>query len=83
MKGDRYCIICGKPLGNYLTGDYYKLIRQKYCEEHAEWKKGINNAFYQKEYRKRQKQQRKQQDKLITALIEENKALRQMLIDRS
>lgn len=83
MKGDKYCVICGAYLGNYLTGDYYKLIRQTHCESCAAWKKSANNAYYQKEWRKRQKQQRRQQDKLIQALIEENKQLRQELIDRS
>ena len=83
MKGDKYCVICGQYLGNYLTGDYFKLIRQTHCKDCAAWKKSANNAYYQKEWRKRQKQQRRQQDKLISALIEENKTLRQMLIDRS
>lgn len=83
MKGDKYCVICGEYLGNYLTGNYYKLIRQTHCAACAAWKKSANNAFYQKEWRNRQKQQRRQQDKLIQALIEENKQLRQELIDRS
>ena len=83
MKGDKYCVICGEYLGNYLTGDYYKLIRQTHCTACATWKKAANNAYYQKEWRKRQKQQRRQQDKLIQALIEENKQLRQELIDRN
>lgn len=25
------CTKCGAYIGNYLTGDYYKLIRTKYC----------------------------------------------------
>ena len=83
MKGDKYCVICGKYLGNYMEGNYFKLIRQKYCSEHAGWKKDLNNAFYQKQWRLRQQQQRKQQDKLIQTLIEENKQLRQMIIDKS
>lgn len=83
MKGDKYCVICGAYLGNYMTGNYYKLIRQTHCEGCATWKRTADNAFYQRQWRQRQKQQRKQQDKLITALIEENKELRQMLIDRS
>lgn len=29
--GDKFCKWCGVYLGNYMTGDYYKLIRQKYC----------------------------------------------------
>ena len=83
MHGDKYCVICGKYLGNYMTGDRYRLIRQTHCSDCAAWKKSANNAFYQKEWRKRQKQQRRQQDKLIQALIEENKQLRQMVIDKS
>ena len=29
--GNVTCQMCGAYLGNYLTGDYYSLIRLKFC----------------------------------------------------
>ena len=83
MKGDRFCQLCGAYLGNYMTGDYYGLLHRKYCSDCAPWKTKNDWKFNSAEYRKRQKQLRKHKDKLLEDLIEENKALRQMLIDRS
>lgn len=30
---NKFCKRCNRYLGNYMTGDYYKLIRLKYCDD--------------------------------------------------
>ena len=91
MRGDKYCLLCGDWIGNYITGDvpdgysrsYYSIIRRKYCNDCRPWKRAGDNAFKQREYRKRVQAAHKQRDKLLRDVIEENKKLRQMLIDKS
>ena len=69
MKGDKNCVICGKWLGNYLTGEsaegtasYYSLIKRKYCSECRKWKRTLDYRFYCAEYHKRKKKKDKERD---------------------
>ena len=82
MKGDRYCQLCGAFIGNYLQDDYYALLHRKYCDSCGVWKSKRDIAFNSREYRRRQRAVRKAKDKLLGDLIEENKQLRKMLIDK-
>ena len=90
MSGNRYCIICGAWLGNYITGEvpegmsgsYYSIIRRKYCPACNIWKRAADSRFKAREYRKRKKAANAQREKLLRAVIEENKQLRKMLIDK-
>ena len=90
MRGDKHCLLCGDWIGNYITGrvpdgynrSYYSIIRRKYCKDCSDWKQPADNAFKQREYRRRQRAVRKAKDKLLGDLIEENKQLRKMLIDK-
>lgn len=73
---DRYCR-CGKYLGNYMTGDFYKLIRLKYCDDCRTVVKNEQKRFSKKNLHKARKP-------LCAALLEraiiteeENKLLRQ------
>lgn len=87
MKGDKNCVICGKWLGNYLTGEsaegtasYYSLIKRKYCPECRKWKRTLDYRFYCAEYHKRKKKKDKERDQQLEILKDENKALKQIII---
>lgn len=74
---NKFCRRCNKFLGNYMTGDYYKLIRLKYCDD---CRPVVQNE--QKRYSK--KNLHKARKPLCEALLEraiiteeENKLLRQ------
>lgn len=82
MKGDRFCQLCGAYLGNYMTGDYYGLLHRKYCDSCSVWKSKRDIAFNSREYRKRQRAVKKAKEKMLQDLIEENKKLRKMLIEK-
>ncbi len=79
--GDKFCKWCGVYLGNYMTGDYYKLIRQKYCtacakesaRQHRRMSK-TNNAHGRKLLIEDLMEQ-------MALLKEENRLLRQQVSD--
>lgn len=87
MKGDKYCVICHAWLGNYITGEapegtasYYSIIKRKYCSECRPWKRNMDFRFYSHEYRKRKKKKEKEKEQSLIVLTNENKALKQMLM---
>lgn len=74
-SGDKYCLVCGKWIGNYSTGktpegtaSYYSIIKRKYCPECRKWKRTLDFRVYCKEYRKRQKERNQDKEKLIKEL---------------
>lgn len=80
-NGDKFCKWCGVFLGNYMTGDYFKLIRQKYCTECAK----ESAKLHRRMSKKNNSQGRKLLvDKLIeqTVLLrEENELLRLQIME--
>jgi hypothetical protein len=79
MRGDRYCQICGKFLGNYMLDDFYSLIRKKYCDEcrpnaYADFEK-----IKHRRYRQRHQEIKRLQKDQIAILKAENEALREKL----
>lgn len=88
MKGDKYCCVCHKWLGNYVTGEtptgqasYYSIIRRKYCPECRPWKRNLDFRFYSHEYRKRKKARDKERERTIKALTAENTALKRLIAE--
>lgn len=77
QTGKVTCDICGKYLGNYLTGDYFKLIRLKYCPGCKELIKRQQLNAAQKARRRRLKQERKTQATAIDELAKINVLLRE------
>lgn len=82
--GEVTCDYCGEPLGNYLTGDFYKLIRLKYCPTCKQKKKNRQDwRTAQKDCRNRRRKKLKEQKitieelmKIVVLLKEQNKLLR-------
>lgn len=77
-SGDKYCLICGKWIGNYNTGEtpegtasYYSIIKRKYCPTCKPWKRSFDVRFNQAEYRKRKRELTQKKDKLIEELREQ------------
>lgn len=79
MRGDRYCMMCGKFLGNYMIDDFYSLIRKKYCEECRQKAYSDFNMLRQERYRKSKRKVIDLQKEQISLLKAENAALRRML----
>lgn len=87
-KGDKVCVICGKWLGNYITGEapeglasYYSIIRRKYCSDCRKWKRTLDFRYYCAEYHKRKKKKYKEQEQQIILLNDEVKALKQLITE--
>ena len=88
MKGDKNCVICGKWLGNYLTGEtpegqasYYSIINRKYCPACYPYKRKQDIRTNMHYYRKRKKKLEKERENRLIALTEENKALKAYIIE--
>lgn len=85
-SGEVYCDYCGDPLGNYLTGDFYRLIRQKYCKTcRKEIRRDQVNAA-QRAKRHRTKLLQKKKDTAITEMEQMIMSLREynkLLLDKT
>lgn len=86
-KGDKYCALCQKWLGNYLTGEtpegtasYYSIIRRRWCDDCRPVKRTLDVRFNMVEYRKRRRKQEQEIARRLQAATEENKALKQYII---
>ncbi len=73
------CSVCGRYIGNYLTGDFYKLIRTKYCEDCKTPVQRQQQAFYAREHRKLNRIRQKELIENISLLRQENAELRRRL----
>jgi hypothetical protein len=82
MRGDRFCMMCGKYLGNYMIDDFYSLIRKKYCEDCRPKAYSDINMLRQERYRKSKRKVIDLQKEQISMLKAENAALREKLMER-
>lgn len=76
--GDKYCLACGKWLGNYKTlitpegkASYFSIIKRKWCDECRPVKRTQDVRFNMVEYRKRRRKQVKEQEQHIQKLTEQ------------
>lgn len=73
------CRRCGAILGNYLTGDFYKLIKLMYCPTCKESVRREQKRFWASDHRKSERELNrtiKEQNRLVKA---ENEFLRERL----
>ena len=70
------CGRCGAVLGNYLTGDYFKLIRIKYCENCKVEVRREYKRFWDSQHRQAIRELNKEMREQIRLLKEENERLR-------
>lgn len=78
-NGDKFCMWCGEYLGNYMTGDYYKLIRQKYCAECAKESARVHRRKSKKDNAYGRKLLIEELIKKTVLLQEENRLLREQI----
>lgn len=78
--GEVRCSICGTSIGNINgDGNYFALIRTKYCPACKEPVRRDQNRLAQKAKRQRDKQARKLTDERLKLLAEENNLLREQI----
>jgi len=70
------CARCETVLGNYMTGDYYKLIRIKYCPACKTQVRREYKRFWDSQHRQANKELNKEMREQIRLLKEENERLR-------
>ena len=70
------CGRCGAILGNYLTGDYFKLIRIKYCDNCKVKVRREYKRFWDSQHRQAARELNKEMREQIRLLKEENERLR-------
>lgn len=76
--GNVYCDWCRALLGNINgEGNYYALIRLKYCPECRTFARSESNRAAQRAYRQRKRQEKKQLATKLELLEEENRLLRE------
>ena len=81
-KGDRVCTVCGAFIGNYLDGDYYRLIRAKYCDKCKEFIRQSQKTTWQHNDRVSCRQQVRELQEQLDELRKENEMLRGLLRDK-
>ena len=79
--GEVTCDKCGVYIGNYLTDDYYRLIKVKYCPKCKTEVRKENQRIYKHDRRFYQKQAHKELKKQIKLLTEQNSLLVKQIID--
>jgi len=75
------CDFCGAYLGNYLTGDYYKLIKMRYCPACKAQADRRRKAFWAREKRKADRREKVEMKSRLERLEAENEALRRQIIE--
>lgn len=70
------CARCGAVLGNYMTGDYFKLIRMKYCPDCNVQVRKEYQRFWHSQQRQANRELNKEMREQIRLLKEENERLR-------
>ena len=70
------CQICGAVLGDYMTGDYFRLIRMKYCPECKIMIDRQRKREYERKRRKEKKEEQTEKETQLDLLKRENKLLR-------
>jgi endogenous inhibitor of DNA gyrase (YacG/DUF329 family) len=78
--GEVRCSICGTEIGNINgDGNFFALIRTKYCPTCKEPIRRDQNRLAQRAKRSRDKQVRKLKDEQLKLLTEENNLLREQI----
>ena len=76
--GNVYCDWCHALLGNINgEGNYFALIRLKYCPECRAFARSESNRAAQRAYRQRKRQEKEQLATKLELLEEENRLLRE------
>lgn len=80
--GEFTCDCCGEPIGN-INGNYnyFALIRTKYCKNCKERCRRDQVRQAVQAFRERNRKERKLKDEKLSLLEEENKLLRERLIN--
>ena len=81
-KGDRVCTVCGAFIGNYLGGDYYRLIRTKYCDRCRELAVRTQKTKWQHDDRVNCRKKVKELQEQVDKLRKENEMLRGLLREK-
>ena len=66
-----YCCVCGEYIGNEYDTNYYKLIRAKYCEKHAQESDFVKAKIRRRDYNNNKNQNRKAEKKAAQQLIDQ------------
>lgn len=72
-----YCNKCGKLLGDYMEGDYFKLISMKYCPCCREEVTRERKRKWQRNRREIKKKELEQKNTALDLLRRENALLRE------
>ena len=75
------CDFCGAYLGNYLTGDYYKLIKMRFCPACKAQADRQRKAFWAREKRKADRREKAEMKTRLERLEAENADLRRKIIE--
>ena len=79
--GNVTCDFCGAYLGNYLTGDYYRLIKMRFCPACKVQADRQRKAFWAKEKRRADRREKAEMKSQLERLQAENDALRRQIIE--
>ena len=75
------CVKCGKLIDDeYTTKDWYKFIRQEYCENCREEIRREQNRSRQLRYRRSKRQLKKDYEQQTNLLKQENRLLREVVM---
>lgn len=66
-----YCVVCGEYIGNENDTDYFKLIRAKYCERHAQETDFVKAKIRRRDYNNKKNQIRKEERSATQKLIDQ------------
>lgn len=78
QSGNVYCDWCHALLGNINgEGNYFALIRTKYCPKCKTFARSESNRAAQRAYRKRKRLEKQQLEIKLDLLEEENRLLRE------
>ena len=64
-----YCCVCGEYIGNEYDRNYYKLIRAKYCEKHAQESDFVKAKIRRRDYNNNKNRNRKSEKQAAYELI--------------
>lgn len=73
------CKICGKVLGDYMTDDYFRLIKLKYCPECKIIMDRQRKRDFERKRRREKKEEQKEKETQLDMLKRENQLLRTAL----
>lgn len=75
-----YCCLCKTYIGNEYDTNWYKLIKQEYCDSCRLKVQTEQNSNRQKKFRKKNKQEKKLLRNQNALLQDENRLLREMVV---